>query len=227
MDALSPQGKIASGEIACLPSNVSDFDITSNDHADVLAGKAAAKCQLPNAITVPYILEVTRLKHIQKRLTTIAMYLPERTKSEVAPKPSPVPRVNRDVLLLNTTHSITICNDRYTCTVCKSSFKYTDPSCKHWLSVQCSIPLVQDAIHIPICFPNQVHLGNRISHVSHSLCSYRGLIYCKTCGSRTGNNQLRNLGAQCEPPGTAGAKLLRAINAGKMPHGVIVWPANL
>ena len=160
--------KISSGEIACLPASVTDFDITSNDHADMLAGKAAAKCQLPNAITVPYILEVTRLKHIQKRLTTIAMYLPERANREVMPKPLPVPRANRDALLLNTTHTISVNSDRYSCSVCKSSFKYTDPGCRHWLTTQCLVPPNQDMLHISSILSNQLHLGNRISHLSHS-----------------------------------------------------------
>ena len=57
--------KLSKDEITDLPEGVSMFDVTANDHANYLAGKAAGLVQLPNAITAPYIFNVKRIKHIQ------------------------------------------------------------------------------------------------------------------------------------------------------------------
>jgi predicted HD phosphohydrolase len=176
--------KLAKGEITSLPDGVTQFDITANDHADDLAGKAAEACRISDIITAPYIRDVQMIKHIQKRLTTIAMYLPLREKQEVT-KPPVVPRVTREELLTTTSHNISINGNRYSCTACLSSFSIIDPGCKHWLSIQCVTPasiLVQN--HIPTKFNDSVHLGNRTSHVTHDLFNYRGIIYCKICGAR-------------------------------------------
>ena len=216
--------KLKSGEIANLPDGVTDFDVTANDHADDLAGKAAAACELPDATTTPYLSQVQRVKHIQKRLTTIAMYLPAREKKHEATKPPVVPRPNRVALLASSSHSIITNGSRYTCTVCKSSFSSSDPGCNHWLSTQCLAPMLSPQEHVPARFEGPVHIGNRISHFSHDLYSYRGIIYCNTCGARSGINQIRNLGSQCEPSGSGGQAVLRAIELEKNPPGGTEWP---
>ena len=154
------------------------------------------------------------------------MYLPARSKKEEAPKAPTIPRVKRDVLLSQSSHTITMSGNRYTCTVCKNSFKATDPGCWHWLATRCIPPIFQSRQHAPAKFNGSVHIGNRVSHISHNLYCYRGIIYCKECGARTGNNQIRNLGSACEPPGTGGLAVLRAIELGKKPPGVKEWPAE-
>ena len=118
--------KLSSGELANPPEGVSLLDVAANDHADSLAGKAAEQLQPPNAITQPYILYARLIKHIQKRITTIAMYFPARPK-HVAPKPEPVPRVRIEELLAQATHTIQCAASRYTCSFCIDSFKISDP----------------------------------------------------------------------------------------------------
>jgi hypothetical protein len=103
-----PREKLDKGEITTLPDGVTQLDITANDHADDLAGKAAEACRISDIITAPYIRDVQMIKHIQKRLTTIAMYLPLRDKKQEAPKPPVIPGVTREELLTTTSHSISI-----------------------------------------------------------------------------------------------------------------------
>ena len=164
------------------------------------------------------------IEHIQKKLTTIAMYLPLREKQEVT-KPAVVPRITGEELLTTTSHNISINGNQYSCTTCLSSFSVIDPGCKHWLSIQCVAPASPVQDHKPTKFNDSVHLGNRTSHSSHDLFKYRGIIYCNTCGARAGTNQIRNLGTQCEPPNEGGRRVLSAIKLGKMPPGITEWPA--
>ena len=165
--------KLSSDKLAIPPEGVSLFDVAANDHADSLAGKAAKQLQLPNAITQPYIHYARLIKHIQKRITTIAMYFPARPK-HVAPKPEPVPRVRIEELLAQTTHTIQCVASRYTCSVCNDSFKISDPGFKHWLSLQCVAPASPDRFCTPVRIEGSIHIGNRITHVSHRLYKHRG-----------------------------------------------------
>ncbi len=61
-------------------------------------------------------------------------------------------------------------------------------------------------------------------HHTHKLNVYEGLIYCSKCGYRQGTNQVRNLAKPCQPPDFAGARNLKAIHEGKLPHGLDIWP---
>ena len=60
------------------PADVSDLDIDGNSHADKLAGQAAELVLLPNAVAVPIMIIIQRLYHVQKRLATILLFLPDR-----------------------------------------------------------------------------------------------------------------------------------------------------
>ena len=164
-----------------------------------------------------------RIKQIQKRLATIGMYLPERRKKPEAVAERVLPK-KRDQLLSETSHSIVMKNDRYYCAVCKNSFRIKDPSMKHWLALQCKAPSESLDTHKPVKLNASIHIGNRVTHSSHYLCSFRGVVYCNTCGARAGSNQIRHLGTQCEPPTAGGLIVLRAIANGQMPPGVTEWP---
>ena len=65
--------------------------------------------------------------------------------------------------------------------------------------------------------------GGQVVNIYISLYIYI-YVYCNTCGARTGTNQIRNLGAQCGPPGPGGLAVLRAIQSGKKPPGLTEWP---
>ena len=144
-----------------------------------------------------------------------------RTKAE-----PPQPRPDLGQLLSNTAHTIQVTGPRYFCSVCLSNFHIGDPSCKAWLQSVCIPPFsVQPAsIHNPTPLTDVCHIGNSVSHISHQLYSYRGLIYCNKCGSFAGSSRLVNLARACEPPTDTGLRVLTSIAEGNMPHGVTMWP---
>jgi len=111
------------------PSNVSQLDVHGNSHADELARKAAAAdgYQLPNAVAVPIMIVVKRLVNIQRRLSTILLYLPERLSYKKT-KRNPEPKFDINLLLSNTSHKIIVADARYSCTVCLNSFHIKDPA---------------------------------------------------------------------------------------------------
>ena len=206
------------------PPGTSDMDIEANDKADELAGLSSAKYELPKAIATVYINALTRIKQIQQRLATILMYLPQRVK--VHEKRTTVARVNYEELLCETKHNISIKEDRYHCHSCLSSFRINDPAAKHWLKTSCVAPFQTEAttaIHKPRKIHQPIHIGNQTSHSSHELFSYRGLMYCKQCGSY-GVKKFSNLNRQCEAPTVSGLRVLKCIDNGVLPSGITGWP---
>ena len=142
---------------------------------------------------------------------------------------TPTPRPKLDQLLNDTSHAVSHRGNRIFCSTCLSISASTDLACKHWLSIQC-VPVDASAnssathIHTPKPINEQLHLGNQISHPSHKLHSYRGVIYCNSCGTRAGRNQIRRLAKQCEPPSEAGKGFLQKISGGLFPPGYEQWP---
>ena len=159
------------------------------------------------------------------RLATILLYLTNRVtipKTKVETTPS----VKHDTLLLNTSHTIACSKNRYACTVCQSNFHRTDSGFKTWLQTECipvGTPTHPDQPR-PLLEDDALHIGNNVTHSSHTLYLYRGVIYCNKCGARSGTNQIRYLAKPCEPHVT-GQAVIDRINAGKLPKGLTHWPA--
>ena len=210
------------------PEGVTFLDVLANDQADKYAGEAAQLHNIPDSITRPIIQNINNCIAIQKRLAFILINLPERQNSRDE-KPLPQPRVKLDQLLANTTHCISTDSNRIQCSVCLNSFNINDPNCKHWLKTKC-IPQMGTAIAqqqtIPLPLSESIHFGNQVSHSSHKLNCYKGIVYCARCGTRNGSNQIRYLAKQCEPPTLAGRVLLNCITNDKPPAGLTEWPAN-
>ena len=218
--------KIKCGKLKQIPEGVSPKDISANDKADEYAAIAAEQFKLPEIITTPYVFQVKRIKRIQKRLTTIALYLPKREyKKECIPTEEKV-IINKNTALAETSHTLTCVNNRYKCSVCKNSFRRDDKGFKHWLTTQCIQPTQETDTfqHVPIKVNTQLHLGNNTVHSSHNIYDYRGIIYCNVCGARTGQDQMRYLGKQCTTPGPGGSALLLAISSNRLPPGIKTWP---
>ena len=171
------------------------------------------------------MFQVKRVKRIQIRLTTIALYLPKRDNKKETDKVDKV-IINKEVAVAETTHTLSCVNNRYKCTVCLNSFRRDDRGFKHWLISECIKPSVESesAQIVPVKINTQIHLGNNTVHSSHSVYDYRGIIYCNICGARTGEDQMRYLGKQCLPPGPGGRALLQAISSNRLPPGVKSWP---
>ena len=45
-----------------------------------------------------------------------------------------------------------------------------------------------------------IHIGNQVTHHTHPLGIFRGMLYCTRRGCRGGSNQLHYLAKKCEPP---------------------------
>ena len=112
------------------------------------------------------------------------------------------------------------------CARCHSSFNCKDPALKHWLSVQCKE--IGSNTDRPIPIPlEQIHRGRNITHVSHHLYTFKGLVYCNRCGCRAGKSGLKKLGHPCEAPTTYGLASLAALRAGKKPPQLVDWPCEV
>ena len=68
---------------------------------------------------------------------------------------------------------------------------------------------------------------SRVSHYTHDLYIYKGLVYCNVCGNRGSNNQIRKLAKPCNGsplPNTCGALALAATRDGCLPPRLDQWP---
>jgi hypothetical protein len=212
------------------PDGVSELDVLGNDHADKLAGEAAKAVELSNADTCQFINYTRLVGRVQNRLATILLHLPRREHIRKARDPT-VPNPTRHQLLKDTSHTIVSSGNRYTCTKCHSSFHVTDSVFKSWLQTTC-IPVALQSVSDrprPLTDIDVFHIGNKITHASHTLHIYRGLIYCCRCGARAGSNQIRKLAKVCETAasGSPGRLVIDRINAGRKPSGVLKWPDEL
>jgi len=195
------------------PEDVTELDIVGNGQADKLAGKAAELHKLPNSVAVPYMIIAKRIRNVQKRLATILLYLPERRSLREVKEKQPRKPVPDHIQLLDTTsHSITLSDSRYSCSVCLCNFHHKDPSCKQWLQSICVNPMSGvGRSNKPIPLNDVVHIGNQVSHISHKLYRYKDSIYCNKCGCCAGPRRLVLLAHPCSPPSIAGARFLHSI----------------
>ena len=176
-----------------------------------------------------YAFYVKLVKKIQKRLVAITLNLPAQNKHVVVPKPTKEPAPPIAELIAMSQHVIVVKNLWYSCSNCKSSFKRSDAGFKHWLQSGC-LPLTAASTsaaprHVPM--GNPVHMGSQVSHHTHDLYIYKGLVYCNVCGNRGSNNQIRKLAKPCSGPPlpyTYGALALAAIRDGCLPPGLNQWP---
>ena len=207
------------------PESLSDWDIECNDKADQLADQAAtlASATIPVPIATNIIYYVSLVSRIQKRLATIIMNLPSRESTPCSKSKESVAKETIGDLVAQSLHSISLSNgNRYSCSVCKSNFKKYDPGLRSWLKGSCVNHNPRD-YHKPFRVTDSIHIGNNTTHQSHDIYNYRGVIYCNKCGN-FGVKHFNNLSRQCQPPRTAGVRLLKCIDTGQLPVGVSEWP---
>ena len=142
------------------------------------------------------------------------------------------PKLLIDTLFESSPHKLLFEGARVSCSICKNCFKLTDASLRHWLSCPCLLPGAASSSEgqLPPVRPvplrhSTIHLGNSSSHHTHFLKIHRGLVYCKRCGNRGSNNQLRKLAKSCTPPTAAGKQALRCIVKDKLPPTLKEWPS--
>ena len=208
------------------PSDTTDLDIEGNDKADSLADTAASFLKIPDHAAKKYIKHASLVITIQKRLATILMYLPKRTKIHE----EKIPKTKESILeiLENTSHTISCIKDRYHCSSCLSTFKMSDPSAKHWLKTSCTRSPAQAevTIHKPVKISQPIHIGNQTSHSSHEIYKYKGVVYCNKCGCY-GVKKLTHLSKKCEAQTAAGKLVLQCIEQDIPPGALVVWPESM
>ena len=74
-----------------------------------------------------------------------------------------------------------------------------------------------------------LRIGNRGIHPSHHINTFRGIVYCRTCGAKAGNTAagfIKLLGVPCRPPQTYGKDNIKRLAAGRLPRGAKSWPCD-
>ncbi len=131
-----------------------------------------------------------------KKDTIIITLLPGRPKHKKVSAPKVV-KPSLDTLSAQSNHVALIQGSRVKCARCLNNFSRDDASLPHFLSMSCSglgssidrpIPMKQESIHI----------GKQTVHHTHSIHTFRGLIYCNNCGMRS-STKLHNLGKNVCP----------------------------
>ena len=202
------------------PADVSNEDIVANDKADELAEQAAKLVQLPNGIACNYINHAHKISKIQNRLATILLFLPIRNAREKQYK-QPIIKQTIEELIECSAHSILIGENRLHCKVCLCSFACKDPSARAWLMAPCRNFSTSDSNTKPIKINDVIHMGNQVSHVSHSLYKFKDVIYCNKCGAM-GKDHFVLLSKQCQSPGLAGERFLRSVQNGLLPKRLAI-----
>ena len=201
---------VAEGKIG-----MSDFFI--NGMADRMAGLAAANAALPQWLR----LEVREKDHqvflIRGRLASIA-------QAEAAARQVPHGHGNkpqaarmgglglrRRLLDLGAGSGHLVCIGKVTarCLACKARSRLRAAAA--WAGQPC-------ILHKAIA---------EGAHSSHRLRRHRGLLYCSACGSWA-RGRLVKLARPCllsAPAKSAGAAVLRALAAGRLPQGLAAWPS--
>ena len=130
-----------------------------------------------------------------------------------------------------------------TCLACLDSFRVGDTSLRYWLQCGClrlnssivSIAAIARSTNMrPLSIPihtavtGPVHVGNKVTHSTHVLMKYRGLIYCNACGY-VATGQMRKLATPCDlprPTNVAGDKVLASIRRADLPKSLAMkeWP---
>ena len=209
--------KPTKGVFSCM----SNLDILGNDHADKLASDAAATAQVDCRVAVKHKQSVALVKYIQLRLATILTHLPSRSTPK---RPKVCPAVPLDEILSSTLHVIKLIKSRYHCSKCLQSFHSKDTSLKAWLQTTCFTASHLSDKPYSITYP--IHKGNAVTHSTHKLKIFNGLIYCSKCGSRDSWKGLVALAKPCNPPARHGAVSLAALREGRLPPNVQSWPTQ-
>ena len=206
-----------------IPEGVSTQNVHGNNSADGKAGDAAKKFALPLNVTSAVSYYYRLISKIQLRFISIVLNLPNRAKSTK----QRVPLILNDPiesLISKSSHVIHRNHNRITCLRCSNSFNIKDSSLRSFLQSQCfAIGTNADK---PVLVPLEIkHIGNKSTHHSHKLSSFKGLIFCTKCGMR-GPTRLVNLSKPCEGPTGYGKRNLEAIFQGKLPEQLDAWPSD-
>ena len=163
---------------------------------------------------------------MQLRLATIVCNLPRREKQKQMPPIRP-PKPSKEQAIANSKHKLVVKESSVVCEVCLSKCNYNSASVWDFIASNC-YPAFAHNPCTPIVINGLVRIGNKISHVSHILYSYRGVKYCSQCGYMA-QKLMKSLAKPCH--GLAGRsvhgqRILDAINSNTLPPGLDEWPED-
>ena len=203
------------------PESVSILDLKGNEQADKYAGKMADDVTVPLHVSAPITYHYNLIKWIQKRLTTIVTYLPNR-KYKRPPPSATTPKPSLEFEKAKSQHVLFRDGSRIKCSRCLNSFSAVDNQVVQFVRSCCAA--IGSCVDKPIpLHSNILHIGNQTAHHSHKLLIYKGLVYCNKCGMR-GVHKFHNLSRQCNPPTTYGKVTKEAVAQGKLPPLMTHWP---
>ena len=206
-----------------LPPSITRVDVLGNRQADLLAGQAATRVQVPLHVSTPIIYYYGLTRRLQRRFIDIICNLPSR------PKRTPAviePHIHDKLenILATSSHIAYISKSRVHCARCHNSFAIHDPAAICWIRSLCTGIGQANDRPLPLAYES-LHIGDNVTHFTHSLMLFRGLVYCGKCGA-VGTFKLHKLARPCLPPTQAGINNIKAIRNNKLPLNVPAWPAD-
>ena len=131
---------------------------------------------------------------MQRRAATIICHLPHR---ERLPKVS-MPRVtfpSVEHCIDISQHAIIRSGPTLRCVICDARMNENGPHVRRFLATPC-VAAINFMQYQPKRVPKPIMVGNKITHESHNLFTYRGVVFCQTCGF-TAQRMLKGLAAEC------------------------------
>ena len=209
---------------AKLPHWATDNHVLGNTLADGFADKAAERASLLLGVVCSVLKKYSLVKRIQARIAAIVVSLPHRTKQ---PKTIKM-RVKKPTwldLLDTTDHEIRQEDDHIRCMICLQHAKSSDAK-RILLATVCKGPSPVSS-HSVVKVPSRARINRLVTHPSHALASYRGVLFCTVCGGLS-TVHLKSLGNLCRGEATShGRQCIRRIAEGKLPKDVDFWPQDL
>ena len=214
---------------------VEPVNVFGNTYADALADRAAEEHQvsLQDAITTRWHFSAVR--NIQARAIVILMStLQRRSSATMVPKVVALRAPTIAGLAVTSQHEFNVLGRVLHCCKCHGVSPSSASGRKQWLATSCRPDVARDSeLSVGVTRPTRLQAGRsvRVGHVtlhaSHTLCVFRGLFFCSSCGFNA-SVKAQKLVAQCSGPGSDGAGKRRAARllAGKLPSGLSNWPAN-
>jgi len=207
-----------------LPGNYTEEQIKANDHTDSLADEAAKRQQVSNQTATDYLYYYYLAKSLQRRFIDIMQSLPKRNYfSKLSPIINLPPVPLEDYFQTSQHHIKDACN-RLTCKYCYNTISKDLPKQQliDFCKTTCTHPF-ERAGPTPI---GTLKIGKTSTHQSHKLRIYKGLIFCKNCGSYTQGQLLKALSQPCEEGRAHGKSAKKRIYEGNKPYGLKQWPAE-
>ena len=213
--------------------SLSLHDIYGNACADRLADRAAQAYEIApqDALDLLWFYGVAR--KIQARaICVLSSVIPQRSTVPPAPIcPPRRPSTPIGVALFNSSHTFLKVGPSMRCSRCFEVAPLVTSHFRDWLASPCrpdgSLAYAFfSGKRRPAALPTHrpVVVGRRPAHSSHTLFSFRGLVFCRKCGYYALNRFLK-LAEPCEIRNPdAARKRVRNLLRGQLPHGVPSWP---